>query len=145
MIMSPKILRCLAPVALVVSVAVAQQVRRVDDATLKTAGKSGDDWLTYGFTLGETRYSPLDQLNPSNVKRLGLAFDFDNVVPTSDRIMLAVGPATMLLKSRTRIPWSTGAKKTKIALSGRGPGNQERANASNGPRSWLSAACKAAM
>jgi glucose dehydrogenase len=117
MIMSPKILRCLAPVALVVSVAVAQQVRRVDDATLKTAGKSGDDWLTYGFTLGETRYSPLDQLNPSNVKRLGLAFDFDNVVPTSDRIMLAVGPATMLLKSRTRIPWSTGAKKTKIALS----------------------------
>ena len=30
--------------------------------------------------------------------------------------MLAVGPATMLLRSRTRIPSSTGAKKTKIAL-----------------------------
>jgi hypothetical protein len=29
--------------------------------------------------------------------------------------MLAVGPATMVLKSRTRIPWSTGAKQTKIA------------------------------
>ena len=55
----------------------AQPVRRVDDATLKSAGKSGDDWLTYGFTPGETRYSPLNQINPSNVKRLGLAWSYD--------------------------------------------------------------------
>src|SRR5580658_1736013 len=34
--------------------------------------------------------------------------------PRSERIMLAVGPATMVLRSRTRIPSSTGAKKTKI-------------------------------
>jgi quinohemoprotein ethanol dehydrogenase len=55
----------------------AQQPRRVDDATLKSAGKNGADWLTYGFTPGETRYSPLDQLNPGNVKRLGLAWSYD--------------------------------------------------------------------
>ncbi len=75
--MLPKIFRCLAPVALVFSIAGAQPVHRVDDATLKNAGKSGDDWLTYGFTPGETRYSPLDQINPSNVKRLGLAWCYD--------------------------------------------------------------------
>jgi len=36
-----------------------QQPRKVDDAALKSAGKSGDEWLTYGLTPGETRYSPL--------------------------------------------------------------------------------------
>ena len=70
-------LRCLAPLLLLASMAVAQLPRRVDDATLKNAGKSGDDWLTYGFTPGETRYSPLNQLNTVNVKRLGLAWSYD--------------------------------------------------------------------
>jgi quinohemoprotein ethanol dehydrogenase len=55
----------------------AQQPKRVDDSTLKSSGKSGEDWLTYGFTPGETRYSPLIQLNPSNVKQLGLAWSYD--------------------------------------------------------------------
>jgi quinohemoprotein ethanol dehydrogenase len=72
--MLPKMLLCVAPLALIVSGAMAQQVRRVDDATLKSAGKHGEDWLTYGFTPGETRYSPLNQLNTSNAKRLGLAW-----------------------------------------------------------------------
>ena len=75
--MLPKLLRGLAPLLLLVPIALAQQTRRVDDAALKNAWKSGDEWLTYGFTPGETRYSPLDQLNASNVKRLGLAWSYD--------------------------------------------------------------------
>src|SRR5580658_8627624 len=39
-------------------------------------GKSGE-WLTYGLTQGETRYSTLDQINAGNVKRLGLAWSYD--------------------------------------------------------------------
>jgi hypothetical protein len=39
-----KILRCLTPLVLLMSSAMAQQVRRVDDAALKNAGKSGDEW-----------------------------------------------------------------------------------------------------
>src|SRR5262249_17944335 len=35
------------------------QTRRVDDATLKAAVARGDEWLTYGFTQSETRFSPL--------------------------------------------------------------------------------------
>src|SRR6202163_1063942 len=58
-------------------VASGQQGRRVDDGVLKNAGKSGDDWLTYGFTQGETRFSPLNQINTGNVSRLGLAWSFD--------------------------------------------------------------------
>ena len=50
------------------------QTRRVDDLALRNAGKTGEEWLTYGLTPGETRYSPLKQIDASNVSRLGLAW-----------------------------------------------------------------------
>src|SRR5579864_5549056 len=53
-------------------VAPGQQPRRIDDAALRNAGKSGEEWLSYGLTPGETRYSPLNQINAANVSRLGL-------------------------------------------------------------------------
>jgi len=56
------------------------QTRRVDDLTLRNASKSGDEWLTYGLNPGETRYSPLKQIDTSNVNRLGLAWSY-NVGP----------------------------------------------------------------
>ena len=53
------------------------QTRRIDDLTLRTAGKTGEEWLTYGLTPGETRYSPLKQIDTTNVSRLGLAWSYD--------------------------------------------------------------------
>src|SRR5262245_11958571 len=53
------------------------QTRRVDDLALKNAGKTGEEWLTYGLTPGETRYSPLKQIDTTNVGRLGLAWAYD--------------------------------------------------------------------
>jgi quinohemoprotein ethanol dehydrogenase len=61
----------------VATIAPAQQARRIDDVALKNAGKSGGEWLTYGLSQGETRYSPLDQINAANVRRLGLAWSYD--------------------------------------------------------------------
>jgi quinohemoprotein ethanol dehydrogenase len=50
----------------------------VDAKVLKNAGTSQDalegDWLSYGRSLSETRYSPLKQIDTSNVKRLGLSW-----------------------------------------------------------------------
>jgi quinohemoprotein ethanol dehydrogenase len=57
--------------------AAGPQVRPVDDAALKNAGRTGDEWLTYGLTPAETRYSPLNQINAETVKRLGLAWSYD--------------------------------------------------------------------
>ncbi|HLH44960.1 MAG TPA: PQQ-dependent dehydrogenase, methanol/ethanol family [Bryobacteraceae bacterium] len=57
--------------------ALAQQARRVDDVALRNAGKSGDEWLTYGGSPAETRYSPLNLINASNVGRLGLEWSYD--------------------------------------------------------------------
>jgi glucose dehydrogenase len=54
----------------------AQQPAVVDSAVLKQAGTPADQfpgsWLTYGKSQSEMRYSPLKQIDASNVKRLGL-------------------------------------------------------------------------
>ena len=55
----------------------AQQGRPVNDAVLRTAPTTGEEWLTYGLDLGEKRYSPLKQIDATNVSRLGLAWSFD--------------------------------------------------------------------
>src|SRR5688572_18271851 len=64
-------------VSIGVSIDAAQQGRRTDDAVLKRAGQTGDDWLTYGLNQAETRYSPLTDINTSNVHRLGLGWSYD--------------------------------------------------------------------
>ena len=55
------------------------QVKRVDDTLLRNATKSASDgdWISYGLTPGETRFSPLKQIDPSNVTRLGLAWSYE--------------------------------------------------------------------
>ena len=55
------------------------QAKRVDDALLRNAAKSASDgdWLTYGLTPGETRFSPLMEIDTSNVKRLGLVWSYE--------------------------------------------------------------------
>jgi quinohemoprotein ethanol dehydrogenase len=56
----------------------AQKPGKVDDAALRSAAQSkGEDWLSYGFTPQETRYTPLSQINASNVSRLGLAWSVE--------------------------------------------------------------------
>jgi len=62
---------------LAVSAVIAQNSKPVTDAVLHTAGKTGTEWPAYGLTPGETRYSPLNQINASNVSRLGLAWSYD--------------------------------------------------------------------
>jgi PQQ-dependent dehydrogenase (methanol/ethanol family) len=56
----------------------AQRPTKVDDVALRNAAQSkGEDWLSYGFTPQETRYTPLNQINATNVSRLGLAWSVD--------------------------------------------------------------------
>src|SRR4026207_1372080 len=56
----------------------AQQTRQTgqpDASTLKNAATS-KEWLTYGHDYAENRYSPLRQIDVSNVTRLGLAWTY---------------------------------------------------------------------
>jgi quinohemoprotein ethanol dehydrogenase len=67
----------LTGLVLTAAMAVGQPVRVVDDAALRNAGKTGEEWLTYGHTPGETRYSALRQIDMTNVSRLGLAWSHE--------------------------------------------------------------------
>lgn len=49
----------------------------VDGEALLNAGDDGANWITYGRTYDEQRFSPLDQINTANVDELGLAWFAD--------------------------------------------------------------------
>ena len=73
-----KALLALAGILVTTWIAIGQQNRRVDQNTLKNAGKSNtEDWLMYGLNYQEQRYSLLKQIDPTNVKRLGLAWTYE--------------------------------------------------------------------
>lgn len=49
----------------------------VNNEDLENAAASGEEWLSYGRDQAETRFSPLNQINDSNVSELGVAWIFD--------------------------------------------------------------------
>ncbi len=49
----------------------------VDDARLAAGEPDGANWLSYGRTMDEQRFSPLTQVSDSNVSQLGLAWSSD--------------------------------------------------------------------
>jgi quinohemoprotein ethanol dehydrogenase len=70
----------------ILSAALAQQTKRVDQNALKNAAKNGDEWVTYGRDYAETHYSPLKQIDPTNVSRLGLAWSWETGSPSGGRV-----------------------------------------------------------
>ncbi len=50
---------------------------QVDDAALRAANADSADWITYGRTYSEQRFSPLKQVDDQNVGKLGLAWSKD--------------------------------------------------------------------
>lgn len=65
--------------------AVAQGAKVIDDEVLREAGKS-EEWLTYGRDYAETRFSPLKQIDVTNVKRLGLVWSWKTDSPSGGRV-----------------------------------------------------------
>jgi len=57
--------------------AVAQQPRKVDDAALRDASRTGEEWISYNLGWSEQRFSQLNQITSQNVNRLGLAWYTD--------------------------------------------------------------------
>src|SRR5512144_3086622 len=53
------------------------QPRDVDDAALRAADADSSDWITYGRTYSEQRFSPLRQIDEATIGRLGLAWSVD--------------------------------------------------------------------
>ncbi len=55
----------------------------VDSDRLRNADGDVDNWLSYGRTYDEQRFSPLKQINAQNVSQVKLAWHFD--LPTDPR------------------------------------------------------------
>ena len=49
----------------------------IDDAALRSADTDGANWLTYGRTYSEQRFSPLKQIDENTVGHLGLVWSYD--------------------------------------------------------------------
>ena len=58
-------------------IAYAQQAKPIDEAALKDAAKTGEEWISYNLGWSEQRFSPLNQINANNVSHLGLAWTSD--------------------------------------------------------------------
>ena len=55
----------------------ANPVQAVDDQFIISNAQSGKDWPSHGLNYQENRFSPLKQIDKSNVKKLGLAWSYD--------------------------------------------------------------------
>src|SRR5262245_26877654 len=66
----------LSAIVFITGMGVAWQTRRVDNGALKHAGK-GTEWLSYGQSYSEQRYSTLKLIDTTNVSRLGLAWSLE--------------------------------------------------------------------
>jgi quinohemoprotein ethanol dehydrogenase len=60
-----------------ITAAQSTRVDKVNDRVLRDAGKTGEEWLTHGLNYAEQRFSPLKQIDATNVGRLGLAWSYE--------------------------------------------------------------------
>ena len=90
-------------VALGPGTAVAQQAGLVDDHALVNSGKNANEWLMNGRDYNEQRYSPLNQIDASNVSKLGLAWYYDT---GSDRGTVETTPIVSNGVMYATLPWS---------------------------------------
>lgn len=96
--------------------AFAKRTNRVDDKALRDARQDAGEWLTNGRDYTEQRYSPLKEINASNVSKLGLAWYYDT---NSDRGTVETTPIVANGVMYATLPWSvvvaldarTGAEK----------------------------------
>ena len=87
--------------------AAAQRPRQVDDALLKSGSKTGAEWVSYNVNWAGQRYSPLDQVNASNIGKLGLAWTYDiPVAPGNFQVHQEATPLVFNGVLYSITPWS---------------------------------------
>jgi quinohemoprotein ethanol dehydrogenase len=74
-------LAVIAVLSLAAAACAGHPTESVDDARLAGANADAGNWLTYGRTYDEQRFSPLTQISDATVARLGLVWSVD--LPTS--------------------------------------------------------------
>ena len=81
----------------------------VDDARLRAAGSDGADWLSYGRTQDEQRFSPLVQVDAANVDQLKLAWRFETGLRRGHEATPLVVDGTMYLTGSWSVVFALNA------------------------------------
>ena len=84
-----KILAALSLMAATAILLAQPRAKAIDDSALLAAGKTeaaAREWITYSGNYAETRFSPLKQIDASNVQRLGLAWSVETESPSGGRV-----------------------------------------------------------
>ena len=72
-----RVVAALSMTVVLAACAGAKKPSTVDDAALRAAATTPEEWLSVGRDYAETHYSPLKQVDATNVGRLGLAWSYD--------------------------------------------------------------------
>ncbi|MGH9738455.1 MAG: PQQ-dependent dehydrogenase, methanol/ethanol family [Candidatus Acidiferrales bacterium] len=113
-------LLCAASLVLVLtgSATLAQESRRVDNASLRNAAKNGSEWLTYGHDYGDTHYSPLKQIDTKNANKLGLAWYFQTDSDTgTEEANPVIANGTMYVTTAWDLLYALDARTGKLKWS----------------------------
>ncbi len=82
----------------------------VDEARLTRADDDPGDWMSHGRTYSEQRFSPLDMINTSDVKDLGLAWSFRLATNRGVETTPIVVDGTMYVTSAWSLVYALDAK-----------------------------------
>jgi len=70
-------MRVLWAICLALPLAAQAQTANVNQARMLKADQDAGNWMSWGRTYSEQRFSPLTQINDKNVTQLGLAWFYD--------------------------------------------------------------------
>lgn len=86
----------------------------VSDLQLVASGADRRDWLTYGGSYNEDRYSELDQINPENLDQLGLAWTLDLGTKRGIQATPIVVDGIMYLSGPWSVVWAIDVRKGEL-------------------------------
>src|ERR1700688_1301191 len=75
--LSRRLMLACAAISILAIAGCGRKSSEVDDAALRAADGDSANWITYGRTYSEQRFSPLKQIDEQSVGKLGLAWSYD--------------------------------------------------------------------
>ncbi len=85
----------------------------VDAARLTAADREPGQWMSYGRTYSEQRYSPLTQVNAGNASKLGLAWSFELATNRGVEVTPVVVDGVMYVTSSWSLVYALDARTGK--------------------------------
>jgi quinohemoprotein ethanol dehydrogenase len=110
------IVACLAISALAMA-GCARKASEVDDAALRAADGDSANWITYGRTYSEQRFSPLKQVDEQSVGKLGLLWSYDLETLRGVEATPLVKDGVLYTTSAWSIVYAFDAKSGKLLWS----------------------------